>query len=177
MKCKIIYWSLFLHICNKYEKVKWKSFAMFKWLETLNVYSRIRVESGKWLWETRKFWFTAKSALAWGKFWRLEDIREEDKACKLGKGAEKKIRQKYGLLPNSSRRANHCTVWLIFSKFSSRNFSLHRHFLEIQIFRTEYLGIFLCPVSLLIYIWGIVEYGQYRRKYLLLSFWNTVYFV
>ena len=45
-------------------------------------------------------------------------------------------------------------------KFPEENFFLRPHFLEIQLFQTEYLGIVFCPVSLLIYFWGLVEYGQ-----------------
>ena len=58
-----------------------------------------------------------------------------------------------------------CTMWLSFSKSSSReNLFLCSHFIEIWLFQTEYLEIVLCSVSLLIYIWGLVEHGHMQKN-------------
>ena len=38
------------------------------------------------------------------------------------------------------------------------------HFLPLQLFQTNYLEISLCPVSLLIYIRGLVEHSQLQKK-------------
>ena len=57
-----------------------------------------------------------------------------------------------------------CTMWLSFSKSSGReNLFLCSHFIEIGLFQTEYLEIVLCSVSLLIYIWGLVEHGHIQN--------------
>ena len=65
-------------------------------------------------------------------------------------------------------RRNHCTMQLSFSKNGNRRFKsdFHHgsHFLPVWLFPTNYLEIGLCPVSLLIYIWGLVEHSQLPKK-------------
>ena len=61
--------------------------------------------------------------------------------------------------------SHHCTMWLSFSKSSSReNLFLCSHFIEIWLFQTEYLEIVLRSVSLLVYIWGLVEHGHILKN-------------
>ena len=61
-----------------------------------------------------------------------------------------------------------CTMQLYFSKNGNRRFKadFHHssHFLLVWLFETNYLEIGLCPVSLLIYIWGLVEHSQLPKK-------------
>ena len=61
-----------------------------------------------------------------------------------------------------------CTMWLSPLKSCIKeiyqNAFLCSHFLDISLFQTEYLEIILFPVSLLIYIWVRVEYGQLQME-------------
>ena len=45
-----------------------------------------------------------------------------------------------------------------------RNVSLRPHFYQSQLFQTNYLEIVLCPVSLLIHTWGLVEHSPLQKK-------------
>ena len=44
------------------------------------------------------------------------------------------------------------------------NVSLRPHFYQSKLFQKKYLKIVLCPVSLLIYSWGLVEHSQLQKK-------------
>ena len=58
-----------------------------------------------------------------------------------------------------------CTMWLSFSKSGSReNLFLCSHFIEIWLFQTEYLEIVIRSVSLLVYIWGLVEHSHILKN-------------
>jgi hypothetical protein len=45
-----------------------------------------------------------------------------------------------------------------------QNAFLCSHFLEISLFQTKYLENILYSVSLLIYIWGLVEHGHMQKN-------------
>ena len=61
-----------------------------------------------------------------------------------------------------------CTMWLSPLKSCikeiKQNAFLCSHFLEISLFQTKYLENILYSVSLLIYIWGLVEHSQQHKQ-------------
>ena len=73
-----------------------------------------------------------------------------------------------GVKSSGDWRYLQCTMQLSYCKNGNRRFKpdFHHstHFLPVWLFQTNYLEIGLCPVSLLKYIWGLVEHSQLPKK-------------